>query len=132
MLACRRSPHPPTTSPHQRSSGTPTATGPIKFLTIAYKNILGRVSDQAGFDYWLAELRSGLRRASGALHRQEHQLRGQHPYPKPGGVDFSGRLSDQVINTKNYDVAQTSRTPDWLTPSSSTPASSAPTSPERR
>ncbi|MEZ5380138.1 MAG: DUF4214 domain-containing protein [Acidimicrobiales bacterium] len=78
-----------------------------EFLTIAYKNILGRVSDQAGFDYWLAELRSGLRRGEAVLYIAESiEFRGQHPYPKPGGVDFSGQdLSDQVINAKNYDGA---------------------------
>ena len=43
--------------------GDPTTLSDLAFLTLLYENVLDRVPDQAGFDFWSNQQDAGLSRA---------------------------------------------------------------------
>lgn len=63
-----------------------------QFLTIAYNNILGRPYDQAGFDYWLAQLDSAVLTQPGVIRwmaaSQEFRVR----RPQAPAEHYAGAL----------------------------------------
>lgn len=64
------------------------------FLTLVYDNMLGRIADQAGFDYWLGQLTSGKLDQPGVVRWVTENVEFKQRYPFLPDVDLETRAFD--------------------------------------
>lgn len=70
------------------------------FLTVVYDNMLGRIADQDGFDYWLGELTSGRLDQPGVVRWVTENAEFENRYPFAPDTSRADRVADFFRSTE--------------------------------